>query len=463
MPPADAAARWTQRLADLAPRAGVVGAVLGIWHDGQETLAAHGVLSTATDVPVTTGSLFQIGSITKAWTATMIMQLAAEGRLALDSTVAELLPGVRLGGEDVSAAVTVRHLLTHSSGLDGDIFTDTGRGGDCLERYVSGLAGAALTCPPGQAYSYCNSGYVLLGRIIELLDGREWDESLRERLTGPMGLSQTVTLPEQALLHRAAVGHLGRPREREPVGTWTLPRSLGPAGLITASAHDLLAFARMHLDGGKAPNGARVLGTAAAEAMRERQVRIPGAGEGPRAVGLAWRLHEWTGGPLFGHDGSTAGQNAYLRIDPASGLIACLLTNASSAEPLYRPLFAEIFEQYAGLGMPADPSPAPDAGGRTGPELASFAGRYERSSRRFDIAVRDGRLRATLTVTGLLSVVRQSEPEVFELLPADGQEATFVTRSREDEPWAPVTFARLADGSPYLYASGRITPKVSAA
>ena len=142
MADADLTAHWTARLHDLAAAAGVPGATLGIWADGRVTLAAHGVLNAATGVTTTVGSLFQIGSVTKVWTSTMIMQLVDEGAV----------PGHHgLGGPaghaarppDASAQVTVRHLLTHTSGIDGDIFTDTGRGADCVERYAGELAQAA--------------------------------------------------------------------------------------------------------------------------------------------------------------------------------------------------------------------------------------------------------------------------------------------------------------------------------
>src|ERR1700733_5028176 len=168
------AAHWGARLSELAARARVCGATLGIWFDEQEVLAGCGVLNSATQVPVTPDSLFQVGSITKIWTATMIMQLIEEGQLSLDTTVADALPGIRLGSSDVGGQVTVQHLLTHTSGIDGDIFTDTGRGDECVQRYVEELAAAPSAFPVGAAYSYCNSGYVLLGRIIEVLDGRWW-------------------------------------------------------------------------------------------------------------------------------------------------------------------------------------------------------------------------------------------------------------------------------------------------
>jgi CubicO group peptidase (beta-lactamase class C family) len=172
------------------------------------------VLSTSTAVETTTDSVFQVGSITKLWTATMIMQRVDEGRVTLDSTVAEVLPGVRLGADDVADRVTVRHLLTHTSGIDGDVFADTGRGDDCLEKYVELLASAAQTHPVGAAYSYCNAGFVLLGRLIEVLDGVVWDEALRRRLVEPLCLAATVTLPRR----RSCTGPLSATRRiRRPV------------------------------------------------------------------------------------------------------------------------------------------------------------------------------------------------------------------------------------------------------
>src|SRR5687768_12567477 len=151
---------WGERLRELAVAAEVTGAVLGIWRDGATTVVPYGALNAATGVETTEDSLFQIGSISKAWTASMIVQLAAEGRLRLDDPIVKLLPEA-----PVDRRVTVRHLLTHTSGIDGDVFTDTGRGDDCLERYVGLLGDVDQLFEPGTAYSYCNAGFVLLGRL----------------------------------------------------------------------------------------------------------------------------------------------------------------------------------------------------------------------------------------------------------------------------------------------------------
>jgi CubicO group peptidase (beta-lactamase class C family) len=460
---------WKARLAELAERARVPGAVLGIWADGQEVLAACGVLNRATRVRATADSIFQIGSITKLWTATMIMQLIDQDLLSLDTTIRQALPGLRLGAGDVGGQVTVTHLLTHTSGIDGDIFADTGRGDDCVERYVGLLGRAASAFPPGAEYSYCNSGYVLLGRIIEVIDGRPWDEALRERLCGPLDLTRTVTLPEEAILRRAAVGHRA---DGARVQVWGLPRSIGPAGLITAAAHDVLTFARFHLDGGLAPDGKRLLSEASVAAMQQPRVAIPGvgtvssagrvggAGGADEAVGLGWRLCRWGDGrTIIGHNGDTIGQSAYLRIDPRTRVAACLLTNSTESTALYRQVFAEVFEGLAGVSMPADPGPAQDADMAPDLGLGRHAGRYERTSRRFDVSVRDGRLHLAATTTGELATLTEAAPEELTLYPADASGVNFVCRSHDDEPWTRVSFGQLPDRTPYLFLSGRVTPR----
>ncbi len=452
------AANWTARLNELASGAGVPGATLGIWSDGQEILAAHGVLNTATKVPVTTDSLFQVGSITKIWTATMIMQLVDEGLLSLDTTVAGALPGTRLGAGDVGDRVTVRHLLTHTSGIDGDLFADTGRGDECVERYVGLLAETPSVFGPGAAYSYCNSGYVLLGRMIETLDGQSWDESLRERLTSPLPATRTVTLPEEAIMYRAAVGHHGC---GTPVQVWGLPRSVGPAGLITATADDLITFARLHIDGGVTTDGKRLLSEASVAAMQAPYAAIPEFSAPGSAIGLGWRLSRWGDRTIIGHDGDTVGQSAYLRIDPEAGLAACLLTNSAESETLYRELFNEVFGTLKGVTVPAPPHPAEGPPGvLPAAHLESYAGRYERVSRRLEVSVRNGQLRMLLTMTGNLAAITGAEPEELILHAADSSGTRFVLRSGDDKPWVPLSFGQFGDGTPYIYMSGRVTPRV---
>ncbi|TCC23447.1 serine hydrolase domain-containing protein [Kribbella speibonae] len=421
---------WSERLNELAVAAEVTGAVLGIWHDGETTIAPYGVLNAVTGVETTADSLFQIGSISKPWTASMIVQLAAEDRLRLDDPIVKLLPEA-----PVDPRITVRHLLTHTSGIDGDLFTDTGRGDDCLQRYVALIADVDQLFEPGTAYSYCNAGFMLLGRLIEVLDGRTWDESLKARLVEPLGLTHTVTLPEEAIMERVAVGHLAADGSR--VKTWQLPRSIGPAGTISASAADLLEFARMHLTDERYA------------AMQEPQVPFAAGIGGFVDLGLTWRIYDWGGRRLFGHDGSTISQLAFLRIDPEARLVMCLLTNSGNGTRLFEPLASEVFTEYAGVAHPPAPQPI-DV-----PVDDRHTGVYERASVRLDVAKRDDELVMTYSATGdrlLFSDDPVHEYELRPTEPADGDH--FVTRESPAHPWAPVTFRPT-----HVFTSGRVTPK----
>ena len=129
-------AGWQPRFEELTWRHRVPGASLAVLVDGEVTALATGVLHKGTGVEATTDSLFQVGSITKAYTATVVLRLVDQGLATVDAPVAEILPGFRVADPEVSRRVTLRHLLCHTSGINGDFFHDTGRGDDCLARYV---------------------------------------------------------------------------------------------------------------------------------------------------------------------------------------------------------------------------------------------------------------------------------------------------------------------------------------
>ncbi|MFF1612757.1 serine hydrolase, partial [Amycolatopsis sp. NPDC058278] len=444
------AAHWRRRLAALARKHRVPGASLGILRGDDQVLASHGVLNTATGVEVTDDSVFQIGSITKVWTATVAMQLVDEGLLQLDAPIADVLPELRLADPDVTKQVTLRHLLTHTSGIDGDVFTDTGRGDDCIEKFVGLLAEVAQNHPLGATLSYCNSGFVLVGRVIEQLTGLTWDAALSERLFTPLGLTRTGTLPEEALLHRAAMGHVsagdGEPR---PAPAWGLPRSAGPAGLITAPAADVLAFARMHLAG-----GLDVLSGASAAAMTEWQADMPDKHTLGDSWGLGWIRFDWDGHRVIGHDGNTIGQSAFLRLLPSHGLAVTLLTNGGNTRDLYEELYREIFAELAGVAMPRTIGPA-----ATPPsvDFAEFLGVYERASMRIEVFEGGSGLRLRQTITGPIAVLVPEPTTEHDLIPMGGSQ--FVFREPGARSWISATFYTLPTGERYLHCGVRATPK----
>ncbi len=181
---------------------------------------------------------------------------------------------------------------------------------------------------------------------------------------------------------------------------------------------------------------------------------MPGA-----AAGLGWRLSQWEDRTVIGHDGDTVGQSAYLRIDPEAGVAACLLTNSAESQALYQALFSEVFGDLSGVIMPAAPGPAGPAAVPAA-ECARHAGRYERTSRRFDVRAHDGQLLLVVTMTGNLASLIESEPEELVLRPADASGRRFVVRSHEADPWTQLSFGELTDGTPYLFMGARVTPRI---
>jgi dipeptidyl aminopeptidase/acylaminoacyl peptidase/CubicO group peptidase (beta-lactamase class C family) len=449
------AGHWQRRLAALATKYRVPGAALGILRlrdgaDDELVEAAHGVLSVDTGVAATADSVFQLGSITKTWIATVVLQLVEEGKLDLDAPIVDVLPELRLSDVDVTARVTMRHLLTHTSGIDGDVFTDTGRGDDCVEKYVAALADVAQNHPLGATFSYCNSGYVLAGRVIEKLTGGSWDAAIRERLVGPLGLTHTGTLPEEALLHRAAVGH---PGGDEPAATWVGPRAIGPAGLINSTVREVLAFARLHLTGGLAPDGTRLLSAAGVAAMTESQVALPERHPVADSWGLGWMRMGWDGRRLIGHDGNTIGQSAFLRLLPEAGLAVTLLTNGGNTRDLFQDLFRELFTELADVAPPPPLAPPDEP---VPVDIAPHVGTYERAGERLEVIAEGPVLRTT--ETGALAEVSPDPVTEYPLVPIE--ENLFLARDPASSAWLPVTFSELPNGERYVHFGVRATPRV---
>ncbi len=443
-------------LRELAERYRVPGAALAVQHDGAVFETATGVLNRSTGVSVTTDSVFQIGSITKLFTTTLMMQLVDEGRVELDAPVREYLPAFRVADSQATRGVTIRQLLTHTSGIDGDYFLDTGRGDDCVERFVLACGALPQLHAAGAGWSYCNAGFVIAGRIIEVLRGQSWDRVLRERLLDPLGNRSMGTLPEEALLQRAAVGHVTRPGEREPqpAPVWVLQRSNGPAGSTPfGTAADLLRFAALHVEGGICASGARVLSADAVAEMQREQVRLPPHNHAA-TWGLGWMRFEWGAERLIGHDGGTIGQNAYLRVAPDRRTAVALLTNGGNPQALYRKIYNHVLGELVSVSLPALPEDNP----AHGLDLQKYVGTYQRLSDRADVSLEDGALVVRVTS------INTAEGEVLErpaltLLPIDAE--TMVQTVPGTSFRDIVNFTSLdAAGRPGGFFNSRLHPRI---
>jgi len=407
MPHLDDISGWiTEQLPALLAEHKVPGAAIGVYSGGEVFDFASGVLSHATGVEATADSVFQVGSITKTWTATLVMQLADEGLLDLDATVVTYLPDFDLADSDAAKTMTVRQLLCHKAGFEGDIFTDTGNNDDCVEKYVATLRDDPQLFAPDEMFSYNNAGFCVLGRIIEVLRGKPFDQALREHLFAPLGLTHAATDASSAILYRAAVGHLPNPQDPDgqpvPAPMWSLVKSNAPAGAMLAMRpRDLLAFAAMHLSGGKAADGTQVLSEASATAMQEKQVTLPPLGLMGTHWGLGWELFDFPTGFVFGHDGGTIGQSAFLRIVPGKNVAIALLTNGGNPVAVYFEVYRHLLKVLADIDLPASPVPPAN------PEridAAKYLGTYANSMGKTEITQDSGgRIWMTETPLGELA------------------------------------------------------------
>jgi CubicO group peptidase (beta-lactamase class C family) len=452
---------YQQRVEQLVAERDVPGAVLGVLADGETHVFAAGVLNRATGVPVTADSVFQIGSNTKVWTATLVLQLVDEGLVDLDAPLRTYLPEFTLADETVAAGTTVRHLLTHTSGIEGDVFDDVGRNDDCLERYVAALAQQGSVHDLDETWSYCNSGFVLAGRVVEVVTGTSWDQALRARLGQPLGMTQLCTNADEAIVHRAAVGHIPHPETKELIVTpqWGLPRALGPAGLITTSMRDLLAFARLHLEEGRAPDGAQVLSPGSVKLMQTPQADCPEKHVLGDAWGLGWILNFSEGRTIIGHGGNTIGQATLFDAVPDRRVAVALVTNAGSRGAEMDEVMREVLADVAGVHKRPRPAPGEAPGDL---DVSRYVGRYERFGVTTEVAVgEEGALTATFASHGpIAAALGMDKPIVAELRYFEPD--VFVTQLPGAEGWVPVRFYGGEAGEPtrFVHTGGRVAKRV---
>lgn len=189
-------------------KAGYVGISVQVRDGQRRTYAVGGEAELGTGRPVSHAADFRAASVTKTFVSTVVLQLVAEGRLSLDDTVEEWLPGLVAGNGNDGSRITVRHLLQHTSGLYNYDFTeDTGNTAADFERTrfdhhepEEAVAGAMRHRPdfdpaepndPEPDWNYSNTGYIVAGMIIEKVTGRPWDTEVRDRIVRPLGLTQT--------------------------------------------------------------------------------------------------------------------------------------------------------------------------------------------------------------------------------------------------------------------------------
>jgi len=342
-----------------ATRFRIPGVAVGVWADGQEAYACHGVTSVDNPLPVDPDTLFLLGSVTKTYTATTLMRLVADGRVDLDAPVRRYVPELRLKDEPAAAEVTVAQLLNHTAGLDWGFIDDFGEGDDALAGYVARLPELELIAPPGGRASYSQAGFNLAGRIVEKVTGLTFERAVATLVLEPLGLRHSFFARDDVMTRRFVVGH-----NRDQDGTlsiarlWRRSRGDNPGGGLASSVGDQLRWARFHLGDGRGERGVRVLPAEVLARMKQPTVALRGSTLGD-AIGIGWFLREVDGVHTVGHGGSANGQFAELLTVPERGFAVVALANGGpDGIPCNQAMVRWALQAYLGV-VDRDAQPLP--------------------------------------------------------------------------------------------------------
>ncbi|WP_406152180.1 serine hydrolase domain-containing protein [Streptomyces sp. NBC_01012] len=305
-----------QRDADMLRDAGVTGVSVRLETPQGTVTARSGVGDLVSRRPVPKDGYLRLGSITKTFVATVVLQLVDEKRLTLDETVEQLLPGVVSGAGNDGRAITIRDLLQHTSGLydyTADVFPDPSAHTYYTNRWHAYRSEELVAMavrhkpdfPPGTDWAYSNTNYVLAGMIIQKVTGRSWEQQVHDRTLRPLGLRHTDTPGTWPFLPRPHAANYQQFAEDGPMVDTTIPYrpfDSGADGSMTGTARELNHFL-------KALVGGRLLTPAALAAM-QTAVPVPqdsGHPAGTRdGLGLFFTPLSCGGGYL-GHGGSGFG------------------------------------------------------------------------------------------------------------------------------------------------------------
>jgi CubicO group peptidase (beta-lactamase class C family) len=336
----------------------VPGIAIGVAIDGETRLVTDGVTNVDHALPVDSGTLFQLGSVSKTFTATAALALVDRGVLSLDGLVSPWLQDVDFG--ESAATLTVRHLLTHRGGWQGDwaLFNaPRTRDAAALRALVSMTPSVPRYGPPGGPFSYDNFGYCVLGAVIEAATGRSFADAVASLVCKPLVLNDTLFRADDAIGRTIAVGHRARSRDggvrtaegSEPwADRWPTRRALWPTGGVVSTLADTMRWAKFHLDGSTA--GDAPISDATRTMMQEPQ--SPSGGQGVE-VALGWHVRYASGVRVLSHTGAAQGFFSHVAIVPERAAAMVVLTNGADGSSVAAPTFRWFIERRLGLSMDA--------------------------------------------------------------------------------------------------------------
>jgi CubicO group peptidase (beta-lactamase class C family) len=397
-----------------------------------------GLLGTVGDStrrePIRDDLLFLIASVSKSFTAALVMQEAAAGHLALDDPVTRFLPWFT--PPNPSAPIELQHLLTHTAGIS----TGYDISGDAIEELLL-LREEVVASVPGTHHVYSNAGYKALGLVLEQVTGRPWWELARERILEPLGMSSTEPVITDDVRPKLAQGWVPPIDDRpwHPDHGLAHPgwyESYTADGTIASNATDMAAYVRMYLN-----DGGEVLRPEDVQRMTRGDIDDPDTGS---RYGFGLWVLERDGHRLVGHSGSLPGFRSMILFDRERGFGAVMMTNGAVTWDLRVELLAAAIDAAASGEAPELPSPTSL---RTFPNRERAAGTYtdgdvtltfEAGDDGLELVTEDDRDRLVVAGEALVTI----------LPPWDRHRFTF----EGDDPVAP--FDRVANGSRLLHREG---------
>jgi D-alanyl-D-alanine carboxypeptidase len=322
--PATVAAEISASIEALTSREEFSGAVL-VAHEGEPLFkGAYGLANRALGIPNQIDTKFNLGSMDKMFAAVAILQLVEQGALSLDDTIADRLPDYP--NKQVAKAVTIHQLLTHTSGMgdwsESELFPDLHDQIRGVEDYLPLFVDTALEFEPGDRFRYSNSGFIVLGLIVERITGTSYYDHVRTSIFEPSGMTNTAAYELDADVPNLAVGYTrvaidGSELDEITDYYFAMPMRGGPSGGGFSTVEDLLAF-------GNALLGHRLLSPESTELLLEGKVRL--SEQAQYAYGFFDRVLE--NQRVVGHSGGAPGVCCMMDIYLDRGYTLVVLSNS---------------------------------------------------------------------------------------------------------------------------------------
>jgi CubicO group peptidase (beta-lactamase class C family) len=352
-----------------------------VWQKG------YGFADVERRLPATPATLYRIASITKLFTATAILQLRDEGRLRLDDCVVEHLPWFRIRNVHPGGpAITLRHLLTHTSGMPRQVLGDNYNELEypTREEMIRGLAKQETVFPAESLWKYSNLALAVAGEVIEAVSGEPYADYVEKHILLPLGMKATRVLPAPET-PGLAVGYTRRTAGKAREAHGFIHRQSGvPAGNIASSVEDLAKFATFQMQEG--PNGGkRILKRSTVKEMQRVHWLRPDWRSGQ---GLGFAIRRVGDQVRVGHSGGLPGFRSLLQIAPDQRLAVIVLTNSDDGEPrlCVNQAFCIVGPAIARATAPAQTTAEPD------PAWDRYLGTYTWQGEDIHILVLGGRL-----------------------------------------------------------------------